>query len=58
MNATNWIAPILRFITAYWLIITNIEITDVKKVLSPFLEVFRIQEETKLKTILFLLFLV
>ena len=43
------------YITAYWF--TNKEIADLKQFMSPFLEVSRSQEQTKLKTILFLLFL-
>ena len=56
VNATDRIAAMLKCITAYWL--TNIEIADLKNFMSPFLEVSRNQEQTKQKTILFLLSLV
>lgn len=56
VNATDRIAAMLKCITAYRL--TNIEIADFKNFMSPFLEVSRSQEQTKLKTILFLLLLV
>lgn len=56
VNATDRIAATLKCITAYWL--TNIEIADLKHFTSPFLEVSRSQEQTKLDTTLFWLFLV
>ena len=46
----------LKCTTVYAL--ANIEIADLKKFMNPFLKVSRSQERTKLKTILFLLFLV